>query len=393
MIERIERFIALTASLVVLASAPAGGTGAAEAVESPVPEHDVPRLAEKYAVPRGENGDTDRRGISGWTVHVDNDLFAFTNKDRDYTAGVSVTLGGADDNALSGALDWLDSRAPLAPPAGDDEKLGQSSGSGSPETKHSFEVGLVLFTPQDLEASRPLRDDRPYANLAYVSSSRLSHEPGSRVAHQSSLTLGILGLPFAEGLHRAVHDAVGSPEPMGYDHQISDGGEPTFRYALSKYRLLHEGSYGGRPFSLRLGTTASIGYLTEANAELEFRWGNLRVPWWVSLPSASDYAGHPPMKFADEAAPSGIRLLVSGGVTARARAYNSFLQGQFRDSDVTFRSSRLNHLLLEAWIGLTTVFPNDLRVSYTVRRQTEEIQDGRGARSFTWASIGVAKAF
>ncbi|MBN1239410.1 MAG: lipid A deacylase LpxR family protein [Gammaproteobacteria bacterium] len=417
MIDRMQRIIALTASLLLLAAAPAGSTRAAGAAEQtasalkdlrisaaelmparsasikPASAHAVPRLAGEYTAPANENRETERRGISGWTVHVDNDLFAFTNEDRDYTAGVSVTLGGADDNVLSGALGWLDSRIPLAPSRGDDEESTRFSEIGDARTKHSLEIGLVLFTPNDLEASGPLRDDRPYANLAYVASSRLSHEPGSSVARQSSLTLGMLGLPFAEGLHRAVHDAVGSPEPMGYEHQISDGGEPTFRYAVSKYRLLHESSYGGRPFSLRFGTTASIGYLTEANAELEFRWGNMHVPWWVSLPSASDYAGHPPMKFADEAGSSGMRLLASGGLTARVRAYNSFLQGQFRDSDVTYPSSRLNRLLLEAWIGLTTVFPNDLRVSYTVRRQTEELEDGRGARSFTWASIGVAKQF
>jgi len=42
---------------------------------------------------------------------------------------------------------------------------------------------------------------------------------------------------------------------------------------------------------------------------------------------------------------------------------------------------------------VTTVLAGDLRVSYTVRHQTEEIEVGRGSRSFTWASIGFAQAF
>src|SRR5690606_23276095 len=49
----------------------------------------------------------------GWTVHIDNDLFAFGNQDRDYTAGLSVTLGGEDaagPKPLSAALDWLDDK-------------------------------------------------------------------------------------------------------------------------------------------------------------------------------------------------------------------------------------------------------------------------------------------
>jgi hypothetical protein len=39
------------------------------------------------------------------------------------------------------------------------------------------------------------------------------------------------------------------------------------------------------------------------------------------------------------------------------------------------------------------VLKSGLRLSYTVRRQTEEIQTGAGACSFTWAGIGVAQRF
>jgi hypothetical protein len=80
-------------------------------------------------------------------------------------------------------------------------------------------------------------------------------------------------------------------------------------------------------------------------------------------------------------------------VKLRARLYNSFLQGQFRDSDVTYSSSELNHLLLEAWVGVTTVLENDLSVSYTIRHQTEELETGRGARGFTWGSLSVTQRF
>jgi hypothetical protein len=73
--------------------------------------------------------------------------------------------------------------------------------------------------------------------------------------------------------------------------------------------------------------------------------------------------------------------------------YNAFLEGQFRDSAVTFESSELNHVLLDAWLGVTTVINGRLSVSYTVRRQTQELAAGRGARAFTWASIGVAQHF
>jgi hypothetical protein len=41
---------------------------------------------------------------------------------------------------------------------------------------------------------------------------------------------------------------------------------------------------------------------------------------------------------------------------------------------------------------VTALFPR-LSVSYTVRRQTEELENGSGSRSFTWAGIGVSQRF
>src|SRR5690606_30259254 len=206
----------------------------------------------------------------GWIVHLDNDLFAFTDDDRDYTAGISVTLGG-DDTAgpkpLTRALEWIDRRTGFG--AADDAERA---------TVRSFETGLLLFTPQDLDARDAIADDRPYANLGYVSTSRLVHAVGDPVAHQSSLTIGVLGLPFVEQLHRQIHVALGGREPIGYAHEISKGGEPTARYAVTRYRLLGSGVLDERPYHARLGLSGSIGYLTEVGAELEFRWGNLHTP-------------------------------------------------------------------------------------------------------------------
>lgn len=361
-----------------------GAVGAAGAVGA-VAAAEAPTAADRStSTSPSSTGIRRSAGIRGWTVHVDNDLFAFTDDDQDYTAGISVTFGGDDGkgNFLSRPLGWLDARSGFA----------SLFGEGGRQT-HSLEAGLALFTPQDLSATEPLHDDRPYANLAYVSSSQLTVHPTKPVAHQSSMTIGLLGTPLAEQLHRGVHAAIGSQKPMGYAHQISDGGEPTFRYGLSRYRLLRTGTYDGRTYTLRLGTGGSIGYLTEANAALDLRWGNLDAPWWSSPPAASDYAGHPAMKSVQShaARASGLRWQLAAGINVRARLYNSFLQGQFRSSDVRHSSSRLNHRLVEAWIGVTTVLRNDVAVSYTLRHQTEELRSGDGARSFTWAGIGLSR--
>ena len=322
----------------------------------------------------------------GWTIHVDNDLFALADRDRDYTAGVAFSLGGEGARTrvpfLFRALDGFDEALAVGPFA----PKGHTEG-------HALEIGLLLFTPQDLAASAPLFDDRPYASLLYASTTTLRHDEERGVAYQTSLTLGLLGLPLAGELHKRVHDAFGSVEPRGYDHQISAGGEPTFRYTASRNQLLADGEVGGRPYSLRLGTDASLGYVTEINSEIAVRWGRTRLAWWESPPGSSEYAGHPPVHGPRNGRGDRVEVLFDAGAKVRLRLYDAFLEGQFRHSDVEFSSGEVNHLLLETWLGITTVLKNGLSVSYTIRHQTKELDTGRGARSFTWASIGVAQQF
>jgi hypothetical protein len=85
--------------------------------------------------------------------------------------------------------------------------------------------------------------------------------------------------------------------------------------------------------------------------------------------------------------------MFEGGLAVRARAYNAFLQGQVRHSDVTFSSSELNHLLLEAWFGLSTELESGLAISYSLRWQSPEIATGTGSRSFSWGTLSFARAF
>ena len=318
-----------------------------------------------------------------WTLHVDNDLFASGHRDQDYTAGIAFTLhgDGARNHRLSPSriLDFADRATGFAAVRRDALPEGEA-----------FELGLLVFSPQDLAATQALPDDRPYASLLYVASSKLALDEPRRAAFQSSLAIGFLGLPLAEQFHRGIHAIVGSPEPGGYDHQVSDGGEPTFMYAASRYLLLASGGLRGQPYSVRLGVGANVGYITEANIEIAFR---TNAPWWESSAAAADYSGHPqidgpPLSIGDHP-----RVQLEAGAKLHARVYNAFLEGQFRHSDVTFGSSGLERMLVDVWLAATTVLPNGFSVSYAVHRQTAEIETGRGARAFTWASIGFAQRF
>jgi hypothetical protein len=83
-------------------------------------------------------------------------------------------------------------------------------------------------------------------------------------------------------------------------------------------------------------------------------------------------------------------LYISTGIKLRARAYNAFLQGQFRDSDAAFSASQLQPIIREAWLGVIADL-GDFRLSYTLRFQSAEIKEGEGARDLRWAGLAVSK--
>ncbi|MGI9295350.1 MAG: lipid A deacylase LpxR family protein, partial [Pseudomonadales bacterium] len=83
----------------------------------------------------------------------------------------------------------------------------------------------------------------------------------------------------------------------------------------------------------------------------------------------------------------------SVGMAIKARAYNAFLQGQFRDSDVEYNGSDVNHGIIEAWAGYTHIFAGGYRVSYTLRGHSSELKNGAGDRNVLWGGLTFAKNY
>lgn len=318
--------------------------------------------------------------ISGVRVQIDNDLFAGRDEDRDYTGGLAVTLSGsrARDNALS--------LAPLL--AGMDRVLGTESKSLT-FARHAQQIGLMVFTPADTLSTRAQQDDRPYASILFVSNGTVRVDADNRHAWTSSLTIGVLGLPVTEQLHNAVHEVVGSERPRGYDHQISDGGEPTARYTLARHYLW----VANPSATLDVKTTiqGSVGYLTEGSAAISIRAGRFSTPWWSFAPELTDYAAAPvPVESASNSRPD---LYVFAGARLKARAYNALLQGQFRHSEVRYSASELEPVLVHAWLGLVTQIFEQTNLTYTLNYQTAEVRDGRAARNSLWAAVNLSHSF
>ena len=204
-------------------------------------------------------------------------------------------------------LDWVDDAAGFS-----------AVRRGSRARAEGFELGLLLFTPQDLGAEQPLHDDRPYANLLYVASSKLDARRGARrgisvvaldrVPRVAGRRAGSHRRSRAQRQHRAARLRSSDLGRRRADVHVRS-------VALSPARERH-GLRGRRPYSVRAGFGGSIGYITEVNVEIAFRTDG---PWWESSFAASNYAGHPQVDADARSASHAAGIQFEAGARMHAR--------------------------------------------------------------------------
>lgn len=310
-------------------------------------------------------------------LSMDNDLFASTQTDRDYTAGVAITYASNSEefinnpvSRVSQALDRL-----VLPNFGRQVEKPQST---------ALEFGVYGFTPEEIGESAIDRSDRPYSSLVYLSSSQSYQTLGSDSAWTTLVTVGVLGLDVFKSGQNSVHKVVGSEQARGWGHQISNGGELTFRYSAAYHQYLYSGE-SSRKFKLTY--FGSVGYLTELGAALVFRGGLISSPDNRFNPELMAYGE----RATGVSATGGREHYFWGGMSVKARAYNAFLQGQFRDSEHEMDADELNVLLAEVWAGYTHSFVGGTELSYVLRVQSSEIKDGIGNRTLAWGGLVFSK--
>lgn len=314
---------------------------------------------------------------SSWAFAFDNDILTPMRRDQDYTYGFSFTYtGGKADEGWYSAHDSL--RAI-------DHSLQVDQHAAQGPVSQSIEAGLFGFTPEDISPAEANADDRPYASLVYLSSVREQIDIVNSTAWKTTLTVGLLGLDIVGELQNILHDQTNSDKARGWDNQISDGGEITARYAIARQQYLGTG-YGNT--EMKSTFQASIGYLTEVSWSLSFRSGQYYSVWSSFNPDLTSYGEKSTYTTNNDSTQD--RYLWAG-VTFKARAYNAFLQGQMRDSAVTYRRSELKPVLVEAWVGYTLTFSENYRFSYVLRGHTSEIRQGAGDRALVWGGLIVSK--
>ena len=307
------------------------------------------------------------------SFYFDDDLLTTTDTDQDYTAGAAVSSAAWGKDRWWAPDNWL---GPLARARGDERGL------------RALQTSVIMFTPKDLLAHDVQPDDRPYASLWSVSGARMAVDADGRSARFASLTVGALGLPLTRTVHRTVHGLVGADKPNGYDHQISAGGEPTAKLTYAS-RDLRAGGGLGRGGDLWTTWSVSAGYLSEVSFALAGRFGDRGSPWWSSGAELADYI--PPPSFG--VLPLGRELTFDAGVRLRLRAYNAFLQGQFRHSDLRYGADDIERAIGEAWVGATWTMPSGLTLRYTLRAESPEVRHGLADRDHFWGSLYAGHAF
>jgi hypothetical protein len=276
---------------------------------------------------------------------VENDRPAKT--DRHFTHGTQLTWT-SDTGAVPEALRTLGAHLP---------------GLATPPERASYIVGQTMFTPKDIGASRPIRDDRPYAGWLYGGLRLTSEQPGAR--QRLELNLGVVGPPsMADETQTLVHKAIDVQVPNGWEHQLKTEPGVVAIYergwraiasapgsVLQMAAMPQVSAAVGNVFTLgALGGRLAIGQNLDAN------WGPPRI-----FPGLRG-SGH-------DGTAEELHWSLFVGVQGRVVARNIFIDGNtFRDSP----SVRRNPLVGDIQAGLT--------ISY-----------GRARAAFTW--IGRSREF
>ena len=308
-------------------------------------------------------GDDIARRMSTFTLYMENDLFYKT--DRQYTHGTKLSYLSPDlsdyrDNPLVPAWSYpIIERLPFINEPGCQRSV-------------SFSLGQNIYTPEEIERSDLIINDRPYAGITYLAVG--FHSKNNRQMDTLEFDMGIVGPhSYAEDVQETIHNWVDSTDPKGWGHQLHD--EPIFNaFFERKWRLFQ------RKYSRGFGSDCiphigcGIGNaLTGANAGGEIRFGwNLPNDFGTFIISPGSDSNAPvdntDPRFSRFLHRVGIHLFLAADGTAVA--HNILLDGNtFRDS----HSVDKKHFVA-CFVGGIGIIAGRFKITYSHVYQTKEFE-------------------
>lgn len=256
-----------------------------------------------------------------FSLHLENDLWS--NSDQHYTHGTRVTF--------------------------------------QQDASSAYVAGQYIYTPQDIEATERITNDRPFAAWLYVGKLWTAGVPEKYGVYE--IDIGIIG-PAAGGedTQRALHELASGRDPNGWDNQLPN--EPTIEVS---YRQVWEirkmwDNWGIRLRPYGVGALGNVMTFIGAGGVL--------------------YAGYnppdallSPVILLKEAKPS-LSAAVFLGTEGRLMLYNKFIEG-----------SAYHDITKEPWVGDATVGVHvgykGLSVDLSQNFRSEEFKEQDGSHEFT----------
>ena len=296
---------------------------------------------------------------------AENDFFASAG-DEDFTNGVLISYVGKP-RALSGLSAFLSDT--LVNP------------NGAATVRRGFALGHSLFTPDDVDTTDPVFNERPYAGRLFGEFS-LAVEQTDRL-DRFAVEAGIIG-PAALGdeLQNAYHDLIGARDINGWDNQIGNDFGVNIAYEQIR-RAVHIGNDDGLALDVIPSAGVELGTIrTNARAGVQFRVGS-RLKNDFGLQRIQPGVGGPGYYLPS----TGLDWNVFVGLQGRAVAYDVTLDGRlFRDDIVTVDSRAL---VGDIQTGLA-VRIGHVQFAYTYVVRTREFDEQPGAQEFSGLNVSVA---
>ncbi|MBL8532007.1 MAG: lipid A deacylase LpxR family protein [Hyphomonadaceae bacterium] len=309
------------------------------------------------------------RGV--FSLAVENDSLS-SGADRNYTSGVKLAYVSPSERVPQ----WLRGAGDFTRPI-----------SRSSPDFWGVAIGQSIFTPENISANPAPPDQHPYAGWLYLQLMVAAEEDRTdgrtpRYLDSYELELGIVG-PSAMGeeSQRGIHQALGAPDPQGWDSQLHD--EVAFAVSFDRrWRALRAfiDVPGGLEFDLTPSAGATLGTLrTEARAGVTARLG-----WRID----NDYGPprvRPSLSGVEHFSGGPLSWSVFAGVQGRTVAHNLFLDGNtFRDSASVERTP----LVADFQTGFA-VSAGAWRLAYTYVWRTEEFETQPTRQDFGALALSV----